>query len=337
MKEKRILLSHGSGGELSHELIREFFLERLKNPHLLPLEDSAVLEFKGIKIAYTTDGYVVDPLFFPGGDIGKLGVFGTVNDLAMKGAKPLYLSLSLIIEEGFPLEELEKIIGSVKEASEEAGVKIVCGDTKVVNRGKADKVFLVTSGVGLVPPGVALSPSRIKPRDRIVISGSVGDHEIAILLSRESLGIEGNFFSDCAPLSNLVEEILEKEGERIHSLRDITRGGLATILNEIVEGKEFGIEIEEEAIPVRKEVRVVSELLGFDPLYLACEGKMVVFVEEGREEGVVKILRKRKYGKLSAIIGKIIEEPAGKVVLKTRVGGRRILPMLRGEQLPRIC
>ena len=330
-----ILLAHGSGGKLSHELVEKTFLPFLANPALNKLDDSAIFEASG-RLAFTTDGYVVNPIFFPGGDIGKLAVCGTVNDLAMNGAKPLYLSLSAIIEEGFVLRELERIVQSIKKAAEEAGVSIIAGDTKVVNRGQADKLFITTSGVGIVPPGVDISGANARAGDKILLSGTVGDHGIAIMSQREGLKFSMTLKSDCAPLSKLVSQMLEVTSW-IHCLRDPTRGGLATTLNELARQSNVGITIEETKIPVKEEVRAACELLGLDPIYVANEGKLVAVVDPADAKNVLARIRKNRYGRDAAVIGEVTSQHPGKVVMKTRLGPSRIVDMLSGELLPRIC
>lgn len=331
----KILLAHGSGGKLAHELIEKSFLRAFYNPLLAKLDDSATFDFSG-RLAFTTDSYVVNPIFFPGGDIGKLAVCGTVNDLAMAGAVPLYLSLSFIIEEGLPQEDLIHIVSSVKEAAEEAEVQIITGDTKVVNRGAADKLFLNTAGVGLIPEGVDISGSKAKPGDKVLLSGTIGDHGIAVLSQREGLSFSTKLQSDCAPLNKLVADII-KVSSQIHCLRDPTRGGLATTLNELAKQSKVGIKIEEEKIPVREEVQAACEMLGFDPLYVANEGKLVAIVAPEDAEAILKAMRKNTYGKDAAVIGEVRQEHPGRVVMKTRLGASRIVDMLVGDLLPRIC
>lgn len=334
MKDK-ILLAHGSGGKLSHDLVEKNFVPVFKNPLLDKLDDSAVFDLSG-RLAFTTDSYVVSPIFFPGGDIGKLAVCGTVNDLAMSGATPLYLSISLVVEEGFPLSDLQRVITSVQKSAEEAEVKVVTGDTKVVNRGSADKLFINTTGIGLVPPGVDISSSKAEPGDKIILSGTIGDHGIAVLSEREGLQFSVPIESDCAPLHKLVAEMLET-GSTIHCLRDPTRGGVASTLNEIARQSKVGIEIEEERIPVQEAVRATCELLGFDPLYVANEGKLVAVVPEPDAEKVLAKMRHNQCGTQSTIIGEIVAEHPGRVVMRTSLGASRVIDMLVGELLPRIC
>ena len=335
MKVDKILLSHGSGGKMSHDLIAKNFLSKLRNTWLEKLDDSAVLDVVG-KIAFTTDSYVVSPIFFPGGDIGRLAVCGTVNDLAMSGATPLYLSLSFILEEGFPVEDLEGIMDSVKEATQEAGVEIVTGDTKVVNKGSADKIFINTSGIGIVPEGVNISGSNAQPGDIIILSGNIGEHGITIMSQREGLRFSSPLKSDCAPLNSLVSDMLEL-CEDIHCLRDPTRGGLATTLNEFAAQSKVGILIEEEAIKVSPPVQAICELLGLDPLYVANEGKLVAIVPTGKADILLEKMRQNKYGTDAAVIGRVITEHPGTVVMKTGLGTSRIIRMLTGDLLPRIC
>jgi len=333
--EDKILLAHGSGGKLSHDLIERNFVPAFGNPLLNKLDDSAVFELSG-QLAFTTDSYTVSPIFFPGGDIGKLAVNGTVNDLAMSGAIPLYLSLSFIIEEGFLIAELEKIVNSVCQAADEAGVKIVAGDTKVVNQGSADKLFINTSGIGIVATGVDISGANAIPGDKVIVSGNLGDHGIAVLSQREGLKFQVPVESDCAPLNKLVAEILATSAN-IHCLRDPTRGGLATTLNEFARQSQVGIRIEEEGIPINKAVLAACELLGFDPLYVANEGKLVAVVAPSDADKVLARMRQNQYGTEAAIIGEVVNEHPGKVVMKTRLGSSRIVDMPVGELLPRIC
>ena len=330
-----ILLAHGSGGKLSHELVEKTFLPFLTNPALNKLDDSAIFEASG-RLAFTTDGYVVNPIFFPGGDIGKLAVCGTVNDLAMNGAKPLYLSLSAIIEEGFLLSDLERVVQSIKKAAAEAGVSIIAGDTKVVNRGQADKLFITTAGVGIIPPGVDISGANARAGDKVLLSGTIGDHGIAIMSQREGLKFSMTLKSDCAPLNKLVSQMLDVSS-RIHCMRDPTRGGLATTLNELARQSRVGIMVEEAKIPVKEEVKAACELLGLDPIYVANEGKLVAIVSPGDASKILARMRRNRYGKDAAIIGEVTREHPGKVAMKTRLGPSRIVDMLSGELLPRIC
>ncbi len=334
MKDK-ILLAHGSGGKLAHELVEKSFTKAFANPFLAKLDDSAVMDFSG-RLAFTTDSYVVSPIFFPGGDIGKLAVYGTVNDLAMSGAKPLYLSLSFIIEEGLPQDELNEIVDSVRKAAQATGVEIVTGDTKVVHRGSADKLFINTAGIGIIPEGVNISGSKARPGDRVILSGSIGDHGIAVLGQREGLSFSTQLESDCAPLGRLVAEMLAASPD-IHCLRDPTRGGLATTLNELEKQSKVSIRIEEEKIPIREEVLAACEMLGFDPLYVANEGKLVAIVPAKDANKILNAIRENHYGTGAAIIGEVKAEHPGRVVMKTCLGASRIVDMLVGDLLPRIC
>ena len=336
MRKNKILLAHGGGGSLTKRLIEELFLPPFKNPILEVLDDSAVFKIEKGKMAFSTDSYVVNPLFFPGGDIGKLAICGTVNDLAMSGARPLYLSVSLIIEEGFLLKDLKRIIASMKEASEEAGIEIVAGDTKVVNKGSADRLFITTTGIGIIGKGIDISGANARVGDALIVSGYLGDHGIAIIKEREGLDFRTKLMSDSAPLNHLVADMV-KVSDKIHVLRDPTRGGLVTVLNEIAQSSGVGIEIFEDKIPIREEVKGACEMLGYDPLYVANEGKLVAFVAPKDANKVLKVMRKNKYGKNAKIIGKVIKKPEETVLLRTRIGGSRILDMLVGEQLPRIC
>jgi hydrogenase expression/formation protein HypE len=331
----RILLAHGSGGQLMHDLIKKSFVSTLSNPILEKLDDSAVFDLSG-RLAFTTDSYVVSPIFFPGGDIGKLAVCGTVNDLSMTGAVPLYLSLSFIIEEGLLLADLKKIVNSIGKAATEAGVKIVTGDTKVVNKGSADRLFINTSGVGVVPHGVDISGANARSGDKVIVSGTLGDHGIAVLSQREGIRFQVPVPSDCAPLNKMVAEMLAT-GAEIHCLRDPTRGGLATTLNEFAQQSRVGIRIDELSLPVNPAVLGACELLGFDPLYVANEGKLVAVVAPADADRVLAAVRKNHYGQKAVIIGEVVKEHPGRVVLKTRLGASRIVDVLVGELLPRIC
>lgn len=336
MTEKKILLDHGSGGRLSHRLISDMLLPCFENPILARLDDGAVFDVRGLQIAFSTDSYVVDPIFFPGGDIGALAVNGTVNDLAMCGARPLFISAGLIIEEGFSLNDLQAIIESMKRAAQEADVQIVTGDTKVVQRHAADKIFINTSGVGLVPEGLYVSGQNAKPGDRIILSGFIADHGITILTQREGLSLESSLQSDTAPLNGLVEEMLNTSS-KVHTLRDPTRGGVATSLNEIAMQSGTGIRLAESEIPVRNEARYACELLGLDPLYIANEGKLLACVAPEDAEKVLAVVRTNKYGKNAAIVGEVTAGNPGTVLMETGIGGTRIVDMLSGEPLPRIC
>ena len=333
--DNRILLAHGSGGKLSHDLVRKHIVSQISNSLLDKMDDSAVLNSDG-RLAFTTDSYVVSPIIFPGGNIGKLAICGTVNDLAMSGAKPLYLSLSFIIEEGLEVAEFEEIVRSIAETANEAGVEIITGDTKVVNQGDADKLFINTSGIGSILDGIDISGANAKPSDKIILSGTIGDHGIAIMSKREGINFSTTLESDCAPLNHLVADILD-ESTLINCLRDPTRGGLATTLNEIAGQSSVGIELEESSIPVRDEVRGACELLGLDPLYIANEGKLIAIVDEKEAETILARMKQNTYGRNAVIIGLVTDRHPGRVVTKTPYGSSRILDMLSGELLPRIC
>ncbi len=335
---KTILLGHGSGGKLSHDLIKDLFIKYFSNKTLTEQTDAAIVNISTGQIAFTTDSFVVDPIFFPGGDIGKLAVAGTVNDLAVSGAKPLYLSASFIIEEGLPFADLERIVKSMAEEAIKAGVTIVTGDTKVVNRGKCDKVFINTTGVGEIEPRHLSigTGSEIKPGDKIIINGTIADHGMAVMAAREELSFKTNIQSDCACLNHLIKDVLAVTGQ-MKFMRDATRGGLATVLCELAENKRFGIEIDEAALPVGENVRGMCELLGFDPLYVANEGKVLMVVGKEDADEVLKVVRKNELGKEAAIIGEVVDDHHGRAWLTTGIGGRRIIDMLAGEQLPRIC
>jgi hydrogenase expression/formation protein HypE len=333
---EKILLAHGSGGRLTHDLVREIFLPHLSNPFLEPLDDSARLMSQGGPMAFTTDSYVVNPIFFPGGDIGKLAVFGTINDLSMVGAVPSYLSLSLIIEEGFPVEDLKRVVSSIREASEQTGVRIVTGDTKVVERGAVDQLFVNTAGIGWIREGIHLSGLNAKKGDCVFLSGFVGDHEVAVLSQREGFEFEGDLTSDCAPLNDLVGKMLQA-CPSIRCLRDPTRGGLATTLNEIAFMSRAGIIVQEARIPVRESVRGICELLGLDPLYLANEGKLIAICPPAEADRLLEVMKSHSQGRDAEIIGWVTQENTGRVSLQTGIGGHRILDMLMGAQYPRIC
>ncbi|MEZ5082827.1 MAG: hydrogenase expression/formation protein HypE [Bacteroidales bacterium] len=335
---KNILLGHGSGGQLSHELISKLFVENFSNAILEEQTDAAVLNILSENLAFTTDSFVVDPIFFPGGDIGKLAVAGTVNDVAVSGAKPLYLSTSFILEEGFSFADLETIVKSMADEAKKAGILIVTGDTKVVDRGKCDKVFITTTGIGALPNNRKDigSGKNIKPGDKIIINGTIADHGMCIMAAREDISFKTNIVSDCASLNHLINETLDVS-KNIHFMRDATRGGLATVLCEMARSKNLGIEIYEENVPVNENVRGMCELLGFDPLYVANEGKVMMVVDKDDADKVLKALRNNELGKEAAIIGEVVEEHKGKAWLTTGIGGRRIIDMLAGEQLPRIC
>jgi hydrogenase expression/formation protein HypE len=330
----RILLGHGSGGTMMHKLIREHFAPRFE---MKSLNDSAVLEgISNGKIALTTDSYVVSPIFFPGGNIGELAVYGTVNDLSMVGAKPLYITVGFILEEGFPLDDLKKVISSMSDAAEKADVKIVAGDTKVVNKGKGDGIFINTSGIGIIKDRIDISPSRVKIGDKVILSGPIGNHGISIMGERNGLTFEPPVLSDTAPLNSLVRDML-KITKKVHAMRDPTRGGLATTLKEFATDSGYCIVIEEKLIPVPSGVKGACELLGLDPLYVANEGILVAIVSPDVTEKLVSAMRKHPLGKDTQVIGEVRKAPEGMVLLKTSIGGTRIVEMLSGDQLPRIC
>lgn len=329
-----ITLAHGSGGKLTSELIKALFLKKFTNSVLNKMEDSAVIKKSNFKIAFTTDSYVVDPIFFPGGDIGRLAVCGTVNDISVSGAKPLVISCAFIIEEGFEMSQLKKIVDSMKKAAEEANVEIVTGDTKVVEKSKADKLFITTSGIGIFDSNVDFSYGKVKNGDVIIVNGEIASHGITVLNERNNLGIKGNFKSDVAPLNDLIARIKNIKG--IRCIKDLTRGGLATGLNEIAESANLMPVIDEDLIPVQPAVRNACEILGIDPLYVANEGKIVVIAESKSADKIISIMKKHKYGKKSVIIGHF-EKGNPVLKVKTRIGSYRLAPLISGEQLPRIC
>ena len=352
MSDDVILLAHGSGGRLSHDLVEKLFVRYFDNPTLLQLDDSAVVPLSQVpygvppgqqppaspRLAFSTDSYVVSPLVFPGGDIGKLAVCGTVNDLSMSGARPLWLSAGFIIEEGLRRAELERLVASMAATAKQAGVQIVTGDTKVVDRGSADKLFINTAGVGLVPPGVTIAGDQAQPGDVILVNGTIGDHGMTIMTQREGLRFDSPLESDCAPLNGLVASLLAAlPAGTVHCLRDPTRGGLATALNELAARSGVGIEIEETALPVREAVRAACELLGLDPLFVANEGKLVAIVAPEAADAALAALQAHEYGTDATVIGRVTEAHPGRVVLHTALGARRVVDMLVGEQLPRIC
>ena len=334
--DEKITLSYGAGGKLSFDLVARLFKESFNNKILNRLEDSAVITLNEQKIAFTTDSYVIQPIFFPGGDIGKLAVCGTINDLSVVGAKPLFLSCSLIIEEGLEQNILKKIVLSMKKTAQRAKVQIVTGDTKVVEKGSADKIFINTSGIGILPKGIELGKEKIEAGDKIIISGTIGDHATAILSSREGLEFQTSMESDCAPLADMIGSIL-KFKDKIKFMRDPTRGGLASSLNEMVIEKKLGALLYEDKIPLKDEVKGFCELLGYDPLYLANEGKVIIVTEAKTSQKVLSILRKNPLGRDAEIIGEITDKFKGLVGLKTKFGGTRIVDMPLGEQFPRIC
>jgi hydrogenase expression/formation protein HypE len=341
LQDKTITLSHGSGGKAMRDLIEEVFVESFANPHLAPLEDQARLGLaellaQGDRLAMTTDSYVVDPLFFPGGDIGKLAIYGTVNDLAVSGARPLYLTCSVILEEGLPIDTLRQVVASMSHAAAVVGVQIVTGDTKVVHRGAADKLFINTTGIGVIPIGIDCAANYLQPGDRVIVNGELGDHGAAILQARGELALETDIHSDCQPLHRLVEAILAV-CPQVRAMRDATRGGLATVLNEFAQASQVGIQLWETALPVRPTVVGMCELLGLDPLYLANEGKLVVVVPPTQAEAVLATMQAHPAGAAAAIIGEVVSAPAGRVVLQTPFGSTRIVDRLVGDQLPRIC
>ncbi|MEI6140319.1 MAG: hydrogenase expression/formation protein HypE [Mariniphaga sp.] len=337
-KEDKILLSHGNGGRLMQELIADLFLKNFGNKRIEDQSDSAILSIDSHEIAFTTDSFVIDPLFFPGGNIGKLAVCGTVNDLSVSGAEPMFISVSLIIEEGFPIKELEVIVKSLAEEARKAKVEIVTGDTKVVNKGKCDKLFINTAGIGRVRPQKNMTgrTQNIKPGDVIIVNGTIGDHGMAVMNARESFNFKTPVESDCACLDQLIHEVLDQTSS-VRFMRDATRGGVATVLNELTAKIPYGIEIEEDAIPISRGVKAMCELLGFDPLYIANEGKVILVVPEKESALIMEIMRKNILGIESSIIGQVVQDHPGKVVLKTATGGKRIIDVLTGDQLPRIC
>jgi hydrogenase expression/formation protein HypE len=361
-----VVLGHGSGGKLSAELVRSIFLPAFQNPALAKLNDQAVVNVNGTRLAFTTDSFVVKPLFFPGGNIGSLAVHGTINDLAMAGARPLFLSVAFILEEGFSLNELRRVVDSLSQAAADAGVQVVTGDTKVVEKGSGDQLFINTTGIGLVPEGLDLSADQARPGDRILLSGYIGDHGIAILAQREGLEFESPIQSDSAALDGLVAEMLKASagipphdtptrrvegtqdmpaageprragGGAIRCMRDPTRGGLSSALNEIAEQSKVGIQIEEPTIPIREEVRGACEMLGLDPLYVANEGKLIAIVEAAAAEPILEAMRRHPLGRESRLIGTVTEGSPGTVIMRTTLGTTRIVDMLAGDQLPRIC
>ena len=329
MKTDTILLDHGSGGKMSHRLVTDLMLPLFDNPMLKALHDGATLDIDGKRLAFSTDSYVVDPIFFPGGSIGDLAVNGTVNDVAMCGAQPLFLSIGLIIEEGFSLKDLEKILQDMHKAAEKAGVKVVTGDTKVVPKGAVDKIFVNTSGIGIIPDDVDISGQKARLGDIIILSGTIADHGMTVLTQREGLTFDSPIKSDTAPLNHMVSQMLSV-CKAVHVLRDPTRGGLGTALNEIAGKSNVGIRIYEERIPLKKETAGICELLGFDPLYVANEGKLIAIVDAGHAKKVLSAIKENDYGKDAGIIGEVVPDHLGKVVMQTRIGGTRIIDMLTG-------
>ena len=341
LRADTITLAHGAGGKAMRDLIEDLFVEGFDSLELRQLEDQARLDLarftaQGDRLAMTTDSYVVDPLFFPGGDIGKLAVTGTVNDLAVGGARPLYLTCGMVIEEGLPVDDLRRVVSSMKATADAAGVSIVTGDTKVVHKGAADKLFINTAGIGVIPKEVDIRANRAQPGDRILINGFIGDHGAAIVDARGEMALDNTIETDCQPLNSLVDAMLASCPD-IHCMRDATRGGIATVLNEFAEASGTSISLTEDALPLRNEVRGMCELLGLDPLYLANEGKLVAIVPSEATEPLLEVMRNHPAGEHSAIIGEVKTGPAGRVVLETAFGGHRIVDLLVGEQLPRIC
>jgi hydrogenase expression/formation protein HypE len=337
-KDKHILLGHGSGGKMSHDLIQEIFMSHFHNPILSNQTDSALIEAGDTLLAFTTDSFVVDPVSFPGGDIGKLAIAGTVNDLAVSGATPLYISAAFILEEGLPMDDLNAIVQSMAKEAEKAGVTIVAGDTKVVDRGKCDRLFITTSGIGLLAKRHKhiSTGMQVQAGDQIIVNGTLGDHGMAVLAARDFTNFTSGITSDCASLNHLIGDTLNTF-TGVHFMRDATRGGLATVLAELAGNKPFGLEIREEDIPVNDNVRGMCELLGYDPLYVANEGKVVMIVSRPEAAAILEVLKKDPLGLNASIIGEVIDDHHGKVWIKTSIGGRRMLDMLAGEQLPRIC
>jgi hydrogenase expression/formation protein HypE len=333
---KEIVLAHGSGGKLSHQLIDKIILPQFRNELLEPLHDGAIFSLNGTRFAFSTDSYVVNPIFFPGGDIGKLAVHGTVNDLSMCGARPLYLSAGFILEEGTPMDDFWRIVQSMRKAAEVSGVSLVTGDTKVVDRGKADKIFINTSGIGIVPEGVNIHPARAQAGDKIIVSGQIAVHGIAIMSVREGLEFETEIASDTAPLNQLVDVILGASKD-VHVLRDPTRGGITSALTEIAQTAKVGMLLDESSIPIGEEVKGACEILGLDPLYVANEGKLLAVVAAAEANRILAAMKSHPLGKDAAIIGEVTADHPGFVMMKTRVGGTRVVDMLSGEQLPRIC
>ena len=336
IKEERITLAHGAGGKATHTLIDALFLESFRNPVLEAMEDQATLTVAGARLAFTTDSFVVHPLFFPGGNIGDLAVNGTVNDLAVGGARPLYLSAGFILEEGFPVADLQRIADSMAVAAAVAGVQIVTGDTKVVERGQCDGVYINTAGIGIIERDITLGAATVRPGDAVLVSGPIGDHGVTVMLARGELDIESDIESDTAPLAELISILLDATtGVRV--MRDATRGGVATILNEVARASNVAIVVDERAVPTREEVRGASEILGIDPLYVACEGRLVIVVDGAETQAALAALRSHPLGEGAAVIGTVKDDPPTLVLLKTEFGGTRIVDMLVGDPLPRIC
>ncbi|HEU5002189.1 MAG TPA: hydrogenase expression/formation protein HypE [Actinomycetota bacterium] len=336
LKEERVTLAHGAGGKATHTLIDALFLEAFRNPILEAMEDQATLTVNGTRLAFTTDSFVVHPLFFPGGNIGDLAVNGTVNDLAVSGARPLALSAGFILEEGFPVADLQLIASSMAAAAAAAGVQIVTGDTKVVQKGLADGCYINTSGIGVIERDVSLGAANVRPGDAVLVSGPIGDHGITIMLARGELDIESDITSDTAALHDLINTLLDATSG-VRCMRDATRGGVATILNEVARASNVAVVVDERAVPTRAEVRGASEILGIDPLYVACEGRLVIIVDGAEADAALAALRSHPLGEGSAIIGTVKDDPPTLVLLKTEFGGTRIVDMLIGDPLPRIC
>ena len=336
LDQRQSVLGHGSGGKLTQDLIEKLFVPGVSNDYLAQLNDQAVLDVNGSRLAFTTDSFVVTPIFFPGGDIGRLAINGTVNDLAMSGATPRFVAAAFILEEGLAADDLVRVVESMRQAAEEAGVLLVTGDTKVVNRGKGDQVFITTTGLGVLERSVKISADRARPGDRILLSGTIGDHGMAVMSLREGLEFEGPIESDTAPLHTLVAAMLEAS-EQIHCLRDPTRGGVATILNEIAARSQVGMEIDGRIIPVRESVKGACEILGLDPLYVANEGKLVAIIAPEAADAVLDRMRKHPLGRDACCIGEVVSAHARRVLVKTEIGGTRVLDVMLGELLPRIC
>ena len=337
MDQKRILLDHGAGGRATHELVADLFVKHLGGQDEAGLEDSALLEINGSRVAFSTDTFVVTPIFFPGGDIGELAVNGTVNDLAMRGAVPLFLSAGFIMEEGLPWDDLERVVASMARAAERAGVRVVTGDTKVVPRGAADGLFINTSGIGSIREEAVISATMARPGDRVLISGTMADHGMAVMCQREGLRLDTEIQSDTACLSHLVARMIDAAGPAVHVLRDPTRGGVGTTLNEIAASSNVGIELDEARLPVNESVRGACDILGLDPLYVANEGKLLALVAPEAAPEILEVMRRHPLGAQAEVIGTVCPDHPGRVVLNTTMGGRRIVDMLTGEQLPRIC
>src|SRR5450759_4922130 len=333
---KNVLLAHGGGGRLSQQMIHKMFVSQFQNEYLEQLHDGAIVAINGARLAFSTDSYVINPIFFPGGNIGTLAVNGTVNDLAMCGATPMYLSAAFIIEEGFAMDELWRVVLSMQEAAKMAGVQLVTGDTKVVDKGKGDKIFINTSGIGAIENDVDINPKNARPGDKIILNGTIAAHGIAIMSVREGLEFKTRVESDCAPLNDLVRKMFDAS-KQIHVLRDPTRGGVASALNEIAESANVGIMIHENRIPIADEVRGACEILGFDPLYVANEGKLLAFVDPADSERVLSAMRSHPLGKDAVVIGEVTAVNPRLVLMKSLIGGTRVVDMLSGEQLPRIC